>query len=311
MKKTLLILVMLATAEILTAQTPAIAIIPQPVLIIFGKGYFTLPQNIVIGTNSNSAEIKNIVQQLSSRLSTATGYSVAAGNNPTISLLINDSPDKKNGNEGYQLNVTNNGVTIMANKPAGIFYGVQTLLQLLPKEIESKERVNIPWIIVPGTKTNKGGFWNIPLVQINDYPRFGWRGLMLDVVRHYFTKQQVKDFIDHMVEYKYNMLHLHLTDDQGWRIEIKSLPKLTTVGAFRPERATWGQLTKPAADEPKTYGGFYTQNDIKELIRYAQDRFVTILPEIDVPGHSLALVSAYPELSCTPGIYQVNAGERM
>ena len=311
MKKTLLILVMLTNAKILSAQTPAIAIIPQPVSMIPGKGYFMLPQNIVIGTHSNSAEIKNIIQQLGSRLSTATGYTVTSGNNPTISLLINESPDKKIGNEGYQLNVTANGVTIQANKPAGIFYGVQTLLQLLPKEIESKERVNIPWIIVPGTKTNKGGFWNIPLVQINDYPRFGWRGLMLDVVRHYFTKQQVKDFIDHMVEYKYNMLHLHLTDDQGWRIEIKSLPKLTTVGGFRPERATWGQVTKPGEDEPKTYGGFYTQEDIKELIRYAQDRFVTILPEIDVPGHSLALVAAYPELSCTPGTYQVNAGERM
>ena len=132
-----------------------------------------------------------------------------------------------------------------------------------------------------------------------------WRGLLFDVVRHWFTKQQVKDFIDHMVAYKLNILHLHLTDDQGWRIEIKSLPKLTQVGAFRPERGAWGLPNKASTDEPKTYGGFYTQEDMKEIIQYAKDRFVTILPEIDVPGHSLAMIAAYPELSCTPGTYQV------
>lgn len=293
-------------------STANIAIIPQPVSIITGKGVFNLPQKTVIYSNSNSAEVKNITAQLSHRLSMATGYDVTIGNiQPTISLLINDIPEKILTNEGYRLNVTANGLAISANKPAGLFYGMQTLMQLLPKEIESKERVNIPWIIIPGTKTNSAGFWSIPQIQITDYPRFGWRGLMLDVVRHYFTKPQVKDFIDHMVEYKYNMLHLHLTDDQGWRIEIKSLPKLTTVGAFRPERATWGQSAKPSPGESKTYGGFFTQDDIKELVQYAKDRYVTILPEIDVPGHSLALIAAYPELSCTPGNYQVNAGERM
>ena len=171
-------------------------------------------------------------------------------------------------------------------------------MQLLPKEIESKN----------GTKQIS---WKIPIVEITDYPRFAWRGLMFDVVRHWFTKQQVKDFIDHMVAYKFNMLHIHLTDDQGWRIEIKSLPKLTEVGAFRPERGAWGLPYKAPSDEPKTYGGFYTQEDMKEIIQYAKDRFVTILPEIDVPGHSLAMIAAYPELVALPAHYQVNAGERM
>ena len=137
---------------------------------------------------------------------------------------------------------------------------------------------------------------------------------MLDVARHFFTKQQVKDFIDEMVKYKYNLLHMHLTDDEGWRIEIKSLPKLTSVGAWNVKRVGYfGTFAPPAADEPRNYGGFYTQDDIKELVQYAKERFVNILPEIDVPGHSLAAVASYPELSCTPGAenYKVRSGEEI
>jgi hexosaminidase len=144
-----------------------------------------------------------------------------------------------------------------------------------------------------------------------DYPRFAWRGLMFNVARHFFTKEDVKAYIDEMVKYKYNLLHLHLTDDQGWRIEIKSLPKLTEVGAWRVDKTgTFGTFTPPTADEPRTYGGFYTQDDIKEIIKYAADRFVNILPEVDVPGHSMAAVASYPEISCTPGTYRVNSGEK-
>jgi hexosaminidase len=137
---------------------------------------------------------------------------------------------------------------------------------------------------------------------------------MLDVARHFFTKQQVKDFINEMVKYKYNLLHLHLTDDEGWRIEIKSLPKLTSVGAWNVKRVGYfGTFTPPAADEQRDYGGFYTQDDIRELVQYAKERFVNILPEIDVPGHSLAAVVSYPELSCTPGAenYKVRSGEEI
>jgi len=136
--------------------------------------------------------------------------------------------------------------------------------------------------------------------------------LMLDVSRHFFTKQQVKDFIDQMVKYKYNILHMHLTDDQGWRIEIKSLPKLTSVGSLRVHKEGYfGSFSPPTPDEPRTEGGFYTQDDMRELIQYAKDRFVNILPEIDVPAHSLAAVASYPELSCTPGAdkYLVSSGE--
>ncbi len=137
-------------------------------------------------------------------------------------------------------------------------------------------------------------------------------GLMFDVSRHFFTKQDVKQYIDRMVRYKYNLLHLHLTDDEGWRIEIKGLPKLTEVGAWRANKVGYfGTFSAPAPDEPRNYGGFYTQEDIKEMVQYAKDRFVNILPEIDVPGHSLAAIASYPELSCTPGAenYHVRSGE--
>src|SRR5258706_869913 len=135
---------------------------------------------------------------------------------------------------------------------------------------------------------------------------------MFDVARHFFTKEQVKQFIDEMVRYKYNRLHWHLTDDEGWRIEIKSLPKLTQVGAWRAERVgRWAEFSPPAPDEPRTYGGFYTQDDIREVVQYAKDHFVEVIPEIDMPGHSLAFVASYPEISGTPGKYEVNSGEKL
>lgn len=217
---------------------------------------------------------------------------------PANSIFFSLSADNNLPKEGYNLKVTNNGVTLSAKEPAGIFYGVQTLLQLLPKQIESKDA------------QRSSVEWSIPVVTIEDSPRFGWRGLMLDVSRHFFTKEQVKQYIDDMVKYKFNVLHWHLTDDQGWRIEIKSLPKLTSVGAWRVDKTgTFNTFSKPEPNEPKTYGGFYTQEDIKEVVQYAKERYVSVLPEIDVPGHSLAAVAAYPELSCTPGKYEVNSGE--
>ncbi|HYK45925.1 MAG TPA: family 20 glycosylhydrolase [Parafilimonas sp.] len=279
-----------------------ISLIPVPVSMKIGDGNFLLTKTGAIELTTNDADAKRVANFLSKKISTATGFqmpvkSASASSAGNISVsLINDATL---GNEGYKLEVNRNAVALSANKPAGLFYGMQTILQLLPKEIESSSPV-------------KNISWTIPSVNITDYPRFGWRGLLFDVSRHFFTKAQVETFIDNMVKYKYNVLHLHLTDDQGWRIEIKSLPNLTKIGAWRPERkGAWGNLTAiaPDADEPKTYGGFYTQEDIKELVQYAKDRFVNILPEIDVPAHSMAAVASYPELSCTPGTYLVNASE--
>lgn len=281
-----------------------IAIIPAPVTLIKQTGHFILPANIIIQV-SKAETLTQTVAFLKERLTVPTGYFVSVIHSPsptaTIKLVLNDKEDSTIGNEGYQLSVGQKQIVISANKPAGIFYGVQTLLQLFPKEIESKEEI----------KTIK---WTAPCVAVTDYPRLGWRGLMFDVARHFFTKQEVKQYIDAMVRYKYNVLHLHLADDEGWRIEIKGLPKLTEVGAWNVKRVgTFGDFIPPTADEPRNYGGFYTQEDIKELVAYAKERFVDIMPEIDVPGHSLAAIASYPELSCTPEAvnYKVRSGEKI
>jgi len=280
----------------------AIALIPEPISLTRSSGSFTLPQQVTIAAPGTS--LAGVATYLKDHISTPTGLPVsvnATDQNATIKLVLNKKAAGTLGAEGYQLSVTPTGVTITANAPAGAFYGVQTLLQLFPKEIESATAV-------------AGITWSLPAVEITDYPRFGWRGLMFDVARHFFTKEDVKRYIDDMVRYKFNLLHLHLSDDEGWRIEIKSLPNLTKVGAWSVKKTGYfGTFSKPAADEPRDYGGFYTQDDIRELVQYAKDRFVNILPEIDVPGHSLATVVAYPELSCTPGVenYSVRSGEEI
>ncbi|MBO9573340.1 MAG: family 20 glycosylhydrolase, partial [Chitinophagaceae bacterium] len=243
-----------------------------------------------------------VAELLSKRLGVPTGYTVAVRKVESFSpgnIHIQYSSVNKKKKEAYELKVNDSEILLSADSAAGIFYGVQTLIQLFPKQVESKKEI-------------KDFAWTVPAVSIEDSPRFWWRGSMLDVARHFFTKQQVKEFIDNMVKYKFNVLHLHLADDQGWRLEIKSLPKLTDVGAWRPERkGKWGNTPRPSPNEPKTYGGFYTQEDMKELIAYAKDRFVEILPEIDVPGHSLAAIASYPELSCTDSFYQVNIGDKI
>ncbi|MGI8950118.1 MAG: beta-N-acetylhexosaminidase [Chitinophagaceae bacterium] len=305
MKKIINLLSCLFISFVSFSQTekPVIAIIPEPVSITKKSGEFSLPQNIIIEASAQP-EMKQTIAFLKDRLSTPTGMQVSVSNNSanaTIKLSINKKANETIGKEGYQLSVTPKNILITANEPAGLFYGVQTLMQLFPKEIESAVPVqNIQW--------------NIPCVEITDYPRFGWRGLMFDVARHFFTKKDVEQYIDQMVRYKFNLLHLHLTDDEGWRIEIKGLPKLTEVGAWNVKKVGYfGEFSAPKPDEPRNYGGFYTQEDIKEIVQYAKERFVNILPEIDVPGHSLAAVVSYPDLSCTPGAenYHVRSGEEI
>jgi hexosaminidase len=287
-----------------------IAIIPQPVTVIENTGHFILPKNVVIEAG-NQPEMKQVIAFLKTRLSVPTGISViikSVAPSATIKLILNKKTDAVIGKEGYHLLITPKNIVINANEPAGLFYGVQTLVQLFPKEIESAVFVK------PASPVGRNIKWEAPCVSITDYPRFGWRGLMFDVARHFFTKEDVEQYIDQMVRYKYNLLHLHLTDDEGWRIEIKGLPKLTEVGAWNVKKVGYfGTFTPPAPDAPRNYGGFYTQDDIKEIVKYAKERFVNILPEIDVPGHSLAAIVSYPELSCTPSAdkYHVRSGEEI
>jgi hexosaminidase len=267
-----------------------ISIIPQPVEMQRQTGVFTLKEG-GIGVNSRSPESERVAQFFANTIAPATGlkfypYWNKMRNQKSINFTINRTPNAVIGNEGYTLDVTPKKIILTANTEGGLFYGVQTLLQLLPKEIDNQSLTNVKW--------------EIPCVKIVDYPRFPWRGLMLDVSRHFFPKEDVKRYIDNMARYKYNTFHWHLTDDQGWRIEIKAFPKLTEVGAYRvPRFGKWGQLDAPKDGEKATDGGFYTQEDIKEIVAYAAARHIAVLPEIDVPGHSMAAIASYPELCCT------------
>jgi hexosaminidase len=295
MKKLVLLLLFfsLATAY---GQNPAISLIPQPVEIQQSDGIFVLTNTSTISFNKQVGH--KVAEMLSQKLNVATGFSITPHQDEagSIQLNLNKVPAAQLGKEGYSLVSAPEGVVITANEPAGLFYGMQTLLQLLPEEIESKTAIAMNW--------------TIPAVKITDYPRFGWRGIMLDVSRNFFTKDEVKLYIDQISRYKYNTFHWHLTDDNGWRIEIKSLPELTEVGAWRvPRFGQFGQRAEPKPGEAATVGGFYTQDDIKEIIQYAEDRNITIVPEIDVPGHSMSAIAAYPELSCTKDLNtKVNPG---
>ncbi len=285
------------------AVTRPIAIIPEPVSLVRNSGVFVLPKKVIIQADKSEA-VKPAIDYLQLHLAIPTGSFISTQTDAsaeTIRFVLNTQANPTLGKEGYQLSVTPKLITLRANTGAGLFYGVQSLLQLFPKEIASKE-------LVENVK------WTLPCVEITDYPKLAWRGLMFDVARHFFTKNEVKQYIDAMVKYKYNLLHLHLTDDEGWRLEIKGLPKLTQVGAWRVKKeGNFGEFVPPTPTEPRDYGGFYTQEDIKEIIQYAKDRYVDIMPEIDVPGHSLAAIASYPELSCTPGAekYQVRSGEKI
>ena len=303
LKKITLIGLTCLLASSVFAQNPSI--IPVPSKAVYPKGSYPLASSIIIAGPKDAA-LSTTYANLSDKLSHIAGKKVqwlydqgSAASLASIRFKLNAKADAALGNEGYQLTSDAKGVQITANKPVGLFYGIQTLLQLMPKEIES-------------TKAVAGVKWSIPYANITDTPRFAWRGIMLDVARHFFTKEEVKRFIDEMVAYKYNVLHFHLTDDEGWRVEIKSFPNLTKKGAFNVKKVGhFTDFSKPLPDEPRTYGGFYTQEDIKELVKYGQERFVNIMPEIDVPGHSMAAVASYPELSCTPEAvnYQVISGE--
>ena len=285
MKLLLMLFIFLSAFNSIKAQETALNLIPQPVEMQLNKGVYVLTKTAKV--TYTKPESRNIAEMLVQKLNSSTGYGIKAiqGAKGTIQLNLNATTDPQLGKEGYRLTSTSRGVVITANQVAGLFYGMQTLLQLLPMEIESKEVVKMKW--------------TIPCVKIIDYPRFAWRGLMLDVSRHFFSKEDVMKYIDEMARWKFNTFHWHLTDDEGWRIEIKSLPKLTEVGAWRvPRYGHFGDLDYPKPGEKATDGGFYTQDDIREVVRYAKERNITIVPEIDVPGHSMAAIASYPELSC-------------
>ncbi|MDR3718609.1 MAG: family 20 glycosylhydrolase [Bryobacteraceae bacterium] len=290
-----------ATSKPAARPAQAVHLIPQPVSLQTSPGVFTLNPLTTIVLPVDTPEVRRTAEYLQKAIEVPTGYKlkIITGVIQSTShgvIVLSLVAGKAAGQpEGYELKMRPNVASVQASAPAGIFYGVQTLLQLFPPEIASPHKASAEW--------------TAPCVQIVDYPRFAWRGVMLDVSRHFFGKEYVERYLDQMARYKFNVFHWHLTDDNGWRIEIKSLPQLTKVGAWRvPRLAKWGTAEPPREGEPATVGGFYTQDEIREVIAYAKDRYITVLPEIEMPGHSMAAVASYPELSCTGGPFQVNPG---
>jgi hexosaminidase len=282
-------------ATIFAADTNSTAIIPLPQKMELRAGVFKLTAGTRIFTDFGSTRT---AEQLAAPIRKSTGYPLKVSLKlfPQMTaqnaiLLTTKNASTNLGAEGYELIVATNSVVIRARTQAGLFYGVQTLSQLLPPEIFSTNVV---------TNVN----WQIPCVQIEDWPRFKWRGLMLDVSRHFYNKSEVETILDAMALHKLNTFHWHLTDDQGWRIEIKKYPRLTQVGAWRsgvgfdldPKSTT-------AYDTDGRYGGFYTQDDIREVVKYATAHHITIVPEIEMPGHSTAALAAYPQFSAAGGTF--------
>ena len=291
------------TAVAFAANEPAI--IPQPQKMEMREASLVLGSEsyIFIGEKTNDDVIRQEAEKLAKTLRKATGFqlrvspcykcNIVGNGGDYICLFLDAAKEAEFGKEGYSLTSSNGSVQIVATSSAGLFYGAQTLLQLLPPEIFSTHQVS-------GVK------WEVPCVEITDIPRFPWRGLMLDVSRHFFTKDEVKRLLDVMALHTLNMFHWHLTDDHGWRIEIKKYPKLTSVGAWR-ESVGFGLPTNSttAYGPDGRYGGFYTQDDIREVVAYAAARHITIVPEIEIPGHALAALAAYPEFGTGPGPFTV------
>ena len=247
-------------------------VIPVPRTICAGTSApFVLDSNTKIyyeeGQKRNAAFLQQYITDITGIVPELTDRPRKRG---TISLRVKDTSSDA---EGYTLTVDKKNIHIVGNSPAGVFYAIQTLRKALPAGQASE--VEIPSCIV------------------EDSPRFAYRGVHLDVVRHFFPVDSVKRYIDIIALHNVNRFHWHLTDDQGWRVEIKSRPRLTSVGAYR----------KQTAGDGTPHGGFYTQDEIRDIIRYAQERYITIIPEIDIPGHSAAALASYPEIGCTGGPY--------
>lgn len=272
-----------------------IHIIPVPTEAKAGDGYFRLTPNTAIAADTAGNSLSFLTDYLNERLSTATWTSlpivtqenIEDSMNSVIRLVLDQKGTYKN-KEAYKLLVEPQKVLIKAPAAAGLFYGIQSLLQLLPPEIFYDDPTMVPQNID----------WKIPAVEITDYPRYPYRGMHLDVARHFFPVSFIKKYIDLMALHKMNRFHWHLTDDQGWRIEIKRYPKLTGVGAWRDSTLVGHYGTEKY--DNKRYGGFYTQDEIREIVAYAQQRHVTIVPEIEMPGHASAALAAYPQLGCEP-----------
>ena len=278
------LLLLLGSNEMLTAQE--IALTPQPAHLTVKDGRFEFGNQLKAKVTPYQGDsIRMVFESFKKELQEATGIKVSSTQKEAKARIILDLNPQLPA-EAYKLNVSKKQVRIEASRPAGFYYARQTLKQLMPRNV------------MTGVATSDHSQWSLPSVEIEDAPRFEWRGFMLDEGRHFFGKDEIKRVIDMMAIYKMNRFHWHLTEDQGWRIEIKKYPKLTETGAWRNSKVLAYGDVKPDGER---YGGFYTQKDIKEIVAYAKKKFIEIIPEIDIPGHSQAAVAAYPEfLACDP-----------
>lgn len=278
------LLLLLGSNEMLTAQE--IALTPQPAHLTVKDGRFEFGNQLKAKVTPYQGDsIRMVFESFKKELQEATGIKVSSTQKEAKARIILDLNPQLPA-EAYKLNVSKKQVRIEASRPAGFYYALQTLKQLMPRNV------------MAGVTTSDHSQWSLPSVEIEDAPRFEWRGFMLDEGRHFFGKDEIKRVIDMMAIYKMNRFHWHLTEDQGWRIEIKKYPKLTETGAWRNSKVLAYGDVKPDGER---YGGFYTQKDIKEIVAYAKKKFIEIIPEIDIPGHSQAAVAAYPEfLACDP-----------
>ncbi|MGZ3915938.1 MAG: glycoside hydrolase family 20 protein [Flavisolibacter sp.] len=266
----------------LVSLAQQVNIIPQPVSLQLKEGSFIIDNNTTLKINPASPDLRAAAVFFNAYFKSITGRNLPVNTIKKKSMEFRLSRIAEIGEEGYLLNVSPTTVLIRANTKAGILYGLQSLFQTLP-----------------AVRTN--AVLKIPSMDIKDYPRFKWRGMHLDVSRHFFSPALVKEYIDLMASYKINTFHWHLVDDQGWRIEIKKYPNLTGTGAWRVDHTemVWGTRPQAKEGEAASYGGYYTQDQIKEIVQYAQERNITIVPEIEMPGHSAAAIASCPYLSCS------------
>ncbi len=298
-----LVSLFLMTGIILTSgcekmKNNTIKIIPIPLTIESRNGEFKITNSTQIVVANSSEKLRPVAEYLAAQIKTASGFDLMVSINQSETdikdqiIFSSEGNDPDLGEEGYILNCTKSAIEIIG-APAGAFYAVQTLFQLLPAEIFSSNK--------PQEKID----WIVPAARIEDKPRFVWRGMHLDVCRHMFPVEFIKRYIDYLAMHKFNKFHWHLTDDQGWRIEIKKYPRLTEIGAWRDATLVGHLGKKPHTFDNIRYGGFYTQDEIREIVQYARERFITVVPEIEMPGHSIAALTAYPHLSCTGGPFKV------
>ncbi|MBC5994466.1 glycoside hydrolase family 20 protein [Pontibacter cellulosilyticus] len=291
-------LIALALSIVSAAAVPVmgqtVSLIPQPAQVSMQKGSFAINKDTKIYVDDKNEELKRIAEQLAREIKEKTGvepeleYKRPKSKDKNLIHLTLQGSNDTLGTEGYTIQVQPACITLAANEPNGIFLGTQTIRQLLP--------------VKPSTAAV-----TIPALSIVDKPRYSWRGMHLDVVRHFYPVEFVKKYIDYLAMHKYNTFHWHLTDDQGWRIEIKKYPKLTQVGAWRDSTLIGHYWDLPQTYKKERHGGYYTQEQIKEVVKYAQERYITVVPEIEMPGHALAALTAYPELSCTGGPFKVES----